>query len=138
MIDIRAKLQLALDTSLFEKGIYSYWNRKTETQGEDPNEYIIYTYGGEDTDDYAEDTELVKMLEATVRYYYKDTLLNNSKGRKRVKDNEKLIIETLINAGFELPYGSMDLGDIDSKISGDLKGSGFNTIVFECEYWLVV
>lgn len=138
MIDIRTLIQQALDTSLASKGIYSYWNKKIESQNEEKDEYIVYTYGGEDTDDFSDDDGLVKSLDITIRYYYRDTLLESSNGRNRVKTNEGLIKQALENAGFELPFGSYDLGDIDSKKEGDMRGSGFNIIVFECEYWLVM
>lgn len=137
MIDVRTILQVALDTSLYPEGVFSYWNKKIESISEDKNEFIVYTSGGDDTDEYSDDVDLVKSLDVTVRYYYKDTLLESSAGRKKIKEHEKLIKTTLINAGFEIPYGPYDLGNIDSKKEGDMRGSGFNTIVFECEYWVV-
>lgn len=138
MIDIRNLIQTTLDTSLASKGIYSYWNKKIESQNENKDEYIVYTYGGEDTDDFADDDDLVKSLDVTIRYYYRDTLLESKAGRDKIKETEQLIKQALENAGFEIPYGSYDLGNIDSKKEGDMKGSGFNTVIFECEYWVVV
>lgn len=138
MIDIRGLIQVALDTSLYPKGVYSYWNKKIESLGEEKDEYIVFTSGGDIPDEYADDDELTKSIEVTIRYYYRDTLLESKEGRNRVKEHESLIKTALKNAGFEIPYGSYDLGDIDSKKDGDMRGSGFNTIVFECEYWVVI
>lgn len=130
MMDIRGHLQLALDTALYPEGVYSYWNRKTETEGENPDEYIVYTMSGDSTEFHADDTALVKSASVTVRYYYRDTLLSSHLGREKIKDHESMIQSALFKAGFSIPNGSFDAGDIEQN--------GFGCIVFECEFWRVL
>jgi len=130
MIDIRGLLQTALDTALYSEGIFSYWNRKAETTGADPDEYIVYTLAGDSPETHADNSPLVMSASVTVRYYYRDTLLDTHAGRQRVKQHEDLIATTLKTAGFSIPNGSFDAGDIENN--------GFGTIIFECEYWRVI
>ncbi|SHI75185.1 hypothetical protein SAMN02745975_00530 [Geosporobacter subterraneus DSM 17957] len=130
MIDIRGLLQTSLDTALYPEGIFSYWNRKAETTGGNPDEYIVYTLAGDSSEIHADDNPLVKAASTTVRYYYRDTLLDTHTGRQRIKQHEDLITSALKAAGFSIPNGSFDAGDIENN--------GFGTIVYECEYWRVV
>lgn len=130
MIDVRGKIQLALDTALYGDKVFSFWNRKVEVEGANTDEYIVYTLSGNDSDSFADDTALVKSYDATIRYYYRDTLPHTSTGRNKVKNREKQIIDALKNAGFETPNGVFDAGDIDSV--------GFFVSLIDCQYWEVI
>lgn len=130
MIDIRGTIQMALDTALYPDGVFSYWNRKTETTGEDPDEYIVYTLAGDSSEFHADDNPLIKSASATVRYYYRDTLLSTHQGRQKIKTHENMIESALKSAGFSIPNGSFDAGDIERN--------DFGCIIFECDYWRVV
>ena len=130
MTDIRGKIQLALDTALYNDKVFSFWNRKVEVAGANPDEYIVYTLSGNNPESFADNAELIKTHEATVRYYYRDTLPQTSAGRNRVKKRETQIIEALRNADFEIPNGVFDAGDIDNV--------GFFVSLIDCQYWEVV
>lgn len=130
MIDIRSKIQLALDTALYPDRVFSFWGRKVEVEGANSDEYIVYTLSGDNSDSFADDTALVKSHDATIRYYYRDTLAHTSTGRKKVKNRENQIIDALKNAGFEIPNGVFDAGDIDSV--------GFFVSLIECQFWEVI
>lgn len=130
MTDIRGKIQLALDTALYSDKVYSFWNGKVEVEDENKDEYIVYTLSGDNSESFADDTALIKSHEVTIRYYYRDTLLNTVAGRNRVKNRERQIIDALKNAGFEVPNGAYDVGDIDSV--------GFFVSLIECKYWEVI
>lgn len=130
MIDIRAHLQTALDGALAPDGVYSYWMRKTETAGEDADEYIVYTLDENANEAFADDMPLVKSTSFTVRYYYRDSMLNTSSGRNKIKNREDQIAGALIAAGYTLPNGFFDTGDIDDI--------GCGTTVFPVEFWRVV
>lgn len=130
MTDIRSIIQLALDTALYEDKVFSFWNRKVEVDGENPDEYIVYTLSGDNTEAFADNTELVKVHEITIRYYYRDTLSQTSAGRNKVKNRENQIIDAVRNSGFEVPNGVYDAGDIDNV--------GFFVSLIECQYWEVI
>lgn len=130
MIDVRGKIQLALDTALYTDKVFSFWNRKVEVEGENSDEYIVYTLSGDNAENYADNTDLVRVHDATIRYYYRDTLPHTSTGRKKVKNREKQISDALKNAGFEIPNGVFDAGDIDSV--------GFFVSLIDCQYWEVI
>lgn len=130
MIDMRGKIQLALDTALYNDKVFSFWNRKVEVEGANPDEYIVYTLSGNNSEDFADDTALVKSHDATIRYYYRDTLLHTSTGRNKVKNRENQIIDAIKNAGFEIPNGVFDAGDIDS--------AGFFVSLIDCQFWEVI
>ena len=129
MTDIRGKIQLALDTALFADKVFSFWNRKVEVAGENKDEYIVYTLSGDTPESYADNSELIKLHEVTIRYYYRDTLPQTSAGRTKVKNRETQIVEALRNADFEIT-NVFDAGDIDNV--------GFFVTLIECQYWEVV
>lgn len=129
MTDIRGKIQLALDTALYADKVFSFWNRKVEVVGENKDEYIVYTLSGDTPESYADNSELIKLHEVTIRYYYRDTLPQTSTGRTKVKNRETQIIEALRNADFEIT-NVFDAGDIDNV--------GFFVTLIECQYWEVV
>lgn len=129
MTDIRGKIQLALDTALFADKVFSFWNRKVEVAGENKDEYIVYTLSGDTPESYADNSELIKLHEVTIRYYYRDTLPQTSAGRTKVKNRETQIVEALRNDDFEIT-NVFDAGDIDNV--------GFFVSLIECQYWEVV
>ena len=130
MTDIRGKIQLALDTALFADKVFSFWNRKVEVAGENKDEYIVYTLSGDTPETFADNSELVKVHDASISYYYRDTLVQTSAGRTKVKNRENQIIDALRNAGFEVFGGVSDIGDVDNV--------GFFVSLIECQYWEVV
>lgn len=130
MTDIRGHLQTVLDNALYPAGVRSYWRRKAETTGENPDEYIVYTLDGDPVEVYADDAPLVQSANVAVRYYYRDTMLGTHAGRTVVKNREEEIATALKQGGFTLPFGFFDAGDIDDI--------GFGVTLFECNYSRVV
>lgn len=128
MTDVRALLQNTLDAAL-SGDVRAYWRRKAKTEGEDPDEYIVYTLDGDDGT-YADDAPLTRTANLAVRYYYRDTLLDTTAERGRISDRERQIAAVLQSAGFSLPSGYFDVGDIDDI--------GFGTTIFECYFGRVV
>lgn len=124
MTDIRELVQKTLDGALPGAGVFSYWRRKSKTEGADPDEYAVYTLSNDGADFYADDAEWVKTAGVTVRYYYSDLLLTSAAGRRRIKEREAAILAALETAGFSVT--NFDGGDID--------GAGFETVIFECSY----
>lgn len=123
---IRTLVQTTLDTALYAN-VLSYWQRKS---GADADEYIVYTLNGDSGEEYADDDPLVKAGSVTVRYYYRAEKISTYAGREAVKSRENAIQTALENAGFEIPDGKFDAGDVDDI--------GYFVTVFECEYWRVV
>lgn len=124
---IKDLVQLTLDNVLFEKGIYVHEQRKT---GADADEYVVYTFGGDIREDFADDETIVKNANVTIKYFYRSERLDNYSTRKKVREIENLIENTLEKAGFEMPFGRFDAGDVDDI--------GYFVTVFECEYWRVI
>ena len=123
---IRAKLQTTLDAAL-HPNVLSYWQRKT---GADANEYIVYTQSGDNREDYADNKPMTKSATAVVRYYYRSELANTHTGRTAIEARETAIETALETAGFIIPGGKFDVGDVDDI--------GYNVTVFEIELWRVV
>ena len=130
MMDVGALVQTTLDAALSADNVRSYWRRKAETDGEDPDEYLVYTLDGDSNETYADDAPLVSSADITLRYYYRDTMLDTSAGRAAIKAREQQVADALKAAGFALPNGYFDTGDIDDI--------GFGTTIFPVEYWRVV
>lgn len=124
---IKTLLQETLDNALIPKNIYSYDQRKT---GNNANEYIVYSASGEVKDSFADNINLVKHTNITVRYYYNAELLGDFESRKQIRENEKLIEQALEEQGFYIPFGKFDGGDIDDI--------GYLVTIFECEFWEVL
>jgi len=124
---IKDLVQTTLDTVLYTKGIYVHEQRKS---GTDANEYVVYSSGGDSGEDFADDVVLTKNASITVRYYYRAEKLDNYTNRKKVREIEDLIETSLNGAGFDIPNGRFDVGDIDDI--------GYMATVFECEYWRLV
>lgn len=130
MTDVRGILQTALDDALSSAKVRVYWLRKAETTGEAPEEYVVYTLDGDPAGVYADDQPLTRSANVVIRYYYRGSKLDTAAGRSAVKARETVIAEALEGAGFSLPSGYFDAGDIDDI--------GFGTTVFEAYYWRVV
>lgn len=124
---IKDLVQTTLDTVLYPKDIHVYEQRKS---GPDADEYVVYSSSGDSREDFADDETLIKNTSITVRYYYRAEKLDNYATRKKVREIEDLIEISLEDAGFDIPFGMFDAGDVDDI--------GFMTTIFECEYWRVV
>lgn len=119
-------VQTVLDAVLYPD-VLVYWQKKS---GKDADEYVVYTRGEDSGDAYADDVALTKGASVTVRYYYRSEKLDTNNERESVINRENAILNALVNAGFDVPEGPFDSGDIDDI--------GFYVTVFECEYWRVV
>lgn len=126
MSDLRAHLQSTLDGALAACGVYSYWIRKSDSGG-DPDEYVVYTLDDNTYPFCADDAVLARVASLSIRYYYRDSLLRSSSGRTKIKNREEQISSALVSAGYNLPNGYFDAGDIDDI--------GFGTTAFTAEYW---
>lgn len=124
---IKDLIQITLDAVLYPKNIFVYEQRKS---GPDADEYVVYSMSGEIEENYADDEVLTKNANVTVKYFYRSEKLDNYSTRKNVREIEDLIENALKEAGFSIPYGRFDAGDVDDI--------GYMTTVFECEYWRVV
>ena len=124
---MKALIQSTLDTALAGKNIKVYEQRKT---GEDAKEYIVYTKGTTTSDNFADDSVLVQTDSVTVKYYYSDSFMDTRTGRTQIHTIEELIKTALINAGFSLPGGYFDAGDVDEI--------GYMVTIFECDYQRVI
>lgn len=124
---IKDLVQTTLDNVLYEKNIFVHEQRKS---GPDADEYVVYSSSGESREFYADDVNLTRNASVTVRYYYRAEKLDNYSSRKKVREIENLIENALEGAGFEIPYGRFDGGDIDDI--------GYMVTIFECEYGRVI
>lgn len=117
-------LQTTLDTTLYPVGVLSHWQKKT---GPDANEYIVYRMAGDASEDFADDEPLTKNASVTLNYYYRTDLINTYAGRQVIQGRIEAIQEALKTAGFTVPFGPFDAGDVDDI--------GYMVTVFECDYW---
>lgn len=124
---IKDLIQTTLDAVLYPKNIYVYEQRKS---GQDADEYVVYSLSGDIREDFADDETIVKNANVTVKYFYRAEKLDNYSTKKKVREIEDLIEISLEEAGFVIPFGRFDAGDIDDI--------GYFATVFECEYWRVV
>lgn len=124
---IKDKLQLCLDNALYNENIYVHEQKKT---GKDANEYVVYSFSGDIKEAFADDKVNVKSANVTVRYFYRESLLEKYSTRQSVRRIEQLIESTLEENGFEVPNGGFDAGDVDDI--------GYLVTVFECEYWRAI
>lgn len=124
---IKDLIQTTLDDVLFSKNIYVYEQQKS---GLDADEYIVYSTNGDSSESFTDDIPLIKDATITVRYYYRAEKLDNYSTKVKVREIEDLIESSLINIGFEIPFGRFDAGDVDDI--------GYMVTVFECEYWRVI
>lgn len=124
---IKDLLQTCLDDVLFPKGVYVHDQKKS---GENANQYVVYSMSGDSKESFADDIANIKCANVTVKYFYRESKLENHASKLKVREIEDLIESTLETNGFEVPFGRFDAGDID--------GIGYMVTVFECEYWRVV
>lgn len=124
---IKDLVQTTLDTVLYPKNIYVHDQRKS---GDDADEYVVYSFGGDIHEDFADNETLVRNANVTIRYYYRAEKLDDYTTKQKVREIEDLIESSLEAAGFEIPFGRFDAGDIDDI--------GYFVTVFECEYWRVI
>lgn len=124
---IKNLIQTTLDAVLYPKNIYVYEQRKS---GPDADEYIVYSLSGDIREDFADDEVLTKKANVTVKYFYRAEKLDNYTSRQAVRVVEDLIETALEEAGFVIPFGRFDAGDVDDI--------GYMTTVFECEHWRVM
>lgn len=124
---VKDLVQVTLDNVLYEKNIFVHEQRKS---GPDADEYVVYSSSGDIRDFYADDVNLTRNAQITVRYYYRAEKLDNYSSRQKVREIEDLIENVLEVAGFEIPYGRFDGGDIDDI--------GYMVTIFECEYGRVI
>lgn len=124
---VKDLVQTSLDAVLYSKNIYIHEQIKS---GADADEYVVYSLSGDPSGDFADNEAITKSANVTIRYYYRSENLNNYATKQTIRTTEKLIADTLKEAGFSIPYGYFDGGDIDDI--------GFHTTIFECEYWRVV
>ncbi len=130
MSDIRGLVQTTLDTEL-SGAMFVHWQLRVEIQSDpNPNEYVVYTLGGDNDSAFADNEPLVKSADVTLRYYYRKEKLNTHAGREAVKSRENSMLTAMKTAGFYTPSGFFDAGDID--------GIGYMVSVSEWSYARVV
>lgn len=122
---IRTKIQTALDTTLYPD-VLSYWQIKS---GKDADEYIVYTQDNDSAEIYSDDEVWCQSASITVRYYYRAERLGTHAGRESIKAREYAIETALKSAGFSMPNGKFDAGDVDDI--------GYLVTVFETNYWRI-
>ena len=121
---IKNLVQTCLDAALYSKGVYVHEQLKS---GPDADDYVVYSMSGDIKEEFADNKVNVKNANVTIKYFYRDTKLENYTSRQEVRTIEDLIESTLEANGFEIPFGRFDAGDVD--------GIGYRTTIFECEYW---
>lgn len=124
---IKNLVQVTLDTALYPLGVYVHEQRKS---GPDADMYVVYSLSGDAEEFHADNKVLVKAANPTVRFYYRSEKLDNYATRQIIQAREYLIESAMKAAGFTLPFGRFDAGDVD--------GIGYMVTVFEFEYWRVV
>lgn len=127
MTDIRSLVQTTLDAVLYPD-VRVYWLRKSD--GEDPDEYVVYTLDGDPVGAYADDVPLTRDANVSIRYYYRDSMTTTKTGRAAIGWREGQIAAALLAGGFTLPNGYFDVGDIDDI--------GYGTTIFEAYFSRVV
>ena len=131
MIDVREFVQKTLDDEFEHDGLRSYWLRRIDTD-ERAREYIVYTLGGVTPDAYADNRVFIRTASVTFRYFYNEEFILTAKGREHIRKTEKRIAKTLRRAGFSLPDGWFDAGDIDDIGYG---ATIFEAVLQEVDGW---
>lgn len=129
-MSILETVQTVLDDLLSADKVHSHWQRKAKTKGQDPDEYIVYTLDGDPVGAYADDKPLMREANISVRYYYRESLTETPAGRSKIEDRAQSIVGALEAAGFSVPQGAFDGGDIDNI--------GFGVKIIECYFGRVV
>lgn len=124
---IREKLQAALDNT----GVKAFWRRRVEILGdENTDEYIVYTIDGDYERFFADDQTVLREATATVLYYCRTERFDTEAGRRAIEEKTEEILSALRAAGFTVPSGAFNSGDIDA--------SGYDATIIECSYERVV
>ncbi|WP_313292576.1 hypothetical protein [Faecalispora jeddahensis] len=104
-------IQTELDNLFYANGIHAYWQRKADSDNSE--EYIVYTLNGDSPLLSADNEIQVSDCRITVRYYYRECLLDNAESRSRVQARVFQIIDALRSSEFFAPDGAFDAGNID-------------------------
>ena len=123
---MKTLIQTALDTALYPH-VLVHDQRKT---GPDADEYVVYSQSGDSQEWFSDNLTVLKNGNMTVRYYYRAEKNETYTGRQAIKTREDTIQAAMEGAGFTIPFGRFDAGDVDDI--------GYFVTVFECEYWRVV
>lgn len=123
MIGLYREVQIALDTALYEDGVRSYWKRRKKTTGANPDEYIVYTIGGEERYAYADNSDQLSATNITLRYYHDINLTDSQAGRVEVDKRINQIIDAMRAGGFRYDGERLDAGPIDD--------AEYNAVVLE-------
>ena len=124
---MRKDIQRILDAILSQDGVFSYWNQKTKTKGEDPDEYVVYYLNSQYTDFSADNEDWKENRRATVIYFYRDSMLFTSDSRNTVERRINLIR----NAFKSEKYRVVDFD------GGEIQQDGYLTTIFEIERWKI-
>lgn len=117
-------LQTELDKLLYADGVHCYWQRKADS--DDSEEYIVYALNG-DSPLLSTDNEVqVSDCRITVRYYYRDSLLDNTDSRAKIQSRAFQIIDALRSSDFFAQDGAFDAGNIDD--------TGYTVTIIELTY----
>lgn len=108
MIDVRLRVQQALDKALHPLGVLSFWQRKENSAGE---EYIVYTISSNTPTMHADNVCLYSTAEIIVLFYYPKGMLDSGKGKARVDACETAIQAAMRGWGFTVLSGPEDAGD---------------------------
>lgn len=117
-------LQTELDNLLYTDGVHAYWQRKADSDVSD--EYVVYALNGDAPLLSADNKIQVSDCRITVRYYYRDSLLDNAESRARIQARIYQIIDALRSSEFFAPDGAFDAGGIDD--------TGFTVTIIELAY----
>lgn len=78
----------------------------------DADEYIVYSQSGDSAESHADNQPIVKAGSITVRYYYRAGK-NRNTWQTGNQDREDAIQTAIEGAGFIIPFGRFDAGDVD-------------------------
>lgn len=104
-------LQTELDNLLFDDGVHVYWQRKAES--DHPEEYVVYALNGDASAFSADDSSQASNTGMTVRYYYRNDLLDNYESRIKIQDRVFLLVDALRNTECFAVSGAFDIGMMD-------------------------
>lgn len=130
MTDVRALFQLTLDTAL-NGAVHVYWQRKAKIVSEsNPDEFIVFSIGKDSNTKHADNAPFYKRTDVTGRYYYRNDLIDTAAGITTVQTRKSTIVNALTVAGFSVPDGVEDIGDVDDI--------GYYTALIACTFGQVV
>lgn len=152
MIDVITLIQTALDAALVQEShgqnmvynqirynlaqteetekadpLRSYWLLRQDLSSDtNPDEYIVYTVEEHAPDDGADGAELIFESYVTLRYFCRDSWIGDADKFTVIRNRQKQIRKTLLDADFEISSGWKDVGDVD--------GISFETFVLEAKF----